>query len=228
MERLRQHPYITIDQWSIEPPATLEIIDTFEMISGIGLPGDVKDFYLAANGITCIWRIRQDLDTGILEKIKEEGEQAGYDYAKPLGALRILPVQDMLMDKYWKPPVQEDSAGNTAFSFGDQEYTRAAFAKKIKPFDLYHIENDAECMAFIIQSTPVESRFDVMMLDDYFADWQNSRTTDFDTYIRAMCSTHFTIPSRKRLFGKYRGDKEPVLTYDMLPQEDLTPAIFAA
>lgn len=41
-----------------------------------------------------------------------------------------------------------------------------------------------------------------------------------------MAATRFTIASRKRIFGKYSGDQEPLLRWEDLNKEELVPALF--
>ncbi len=43
---------------------------------------------------------------------------------------------------------------------------------------------------------------------------------------KMMAPTRFTIPSCKRIFGKYRGDQEPLLRWEDLNKEELVPALF--
>jgi hypothetical protein len=225
ISELQTNDLITVDNAVVKEPATPDLIDTFEMMTGLRLPKYIKDFYLAANGVECTWRIRQDIATSELEKIKDEGEQADYDYSKPLGAVKILPVQDMMMDTYWKPPFQEGEGSNEAFEFHDRQYTYGAFAKKLKIFDAYdQANNDVECAA-LVTDDPGKDYY-LLILDNYFADWHNSRLVEFEAYIKAICETRFTIPSRRRLFGKYRGDKDQILTYNDLDKESLVPALF--
>jgi len=225
IDQLKSHPLIAVDEAGIYEPATPELIDNFEIMLNLRLPKNIKDFYLAANGLKCIWRIRPGLPADVMNKIKNEGEQKDFDYSKPLGAINILPVQDMLMNKYWKPPFQDES-GTQPFEFNNKQTTLGVFAKQLKIFDAYFISNDFECIALITETDKIVEQFYLLMLDDNFADWHNSRIIDFETYILAMCATKFTIPSRRRLFGKYRGDREPVLTYEMLSEPNIEPALF--
>jgi hypothetical protein len=224
ISRLQKNDLITVDKAIIQAPATPALIDSLETSTNIRLPQNIKDFYLAANGVECTWRIRQDIAADELDKIKNEAEQAGYDYSKPLGSVRIFPVENMLMNTYWIPPFLEGEGSSDPFEFHNRQYTYGEFARKLKIFDAYYVNNDVECMALITDEPGKD--FHLVMLTDYFADWQNSKLVEFDAYIKAICETRFTIPSRRRLFRKYRGDKDPVLTYSDLDNESLVPALF--
>ncbi len=224
IEEIRSHSFITIDNVVFQPPIEPERIAVIEELAEINIPENIKQFYLAANGLTCIWRIKEGLDEAALEKIREAEEEPGYDYTKPLGAIRLMSLQDTLVGNYWQPPAANDAGAKNAFPFGEEEYTYASFGKMLKPFDRFYVDNEVQCMAYVIQ--PGATEFKVMMLDDYYADWQNSRVSDFETYIKLMCATRFTIPSRQRIYGKYRGDKEPLLTFEELDKEEIVPALF--
>lgn len=209
---------VSLDKAEIGPPLDPALIDTIEMTSGVYVPDKIKQFYLLANGINISWKLKPGLKEAELQKIYEKEEEPGYDYKRPLGSLRLLPLEKVLINS-WKPPKASDPGGNDKFSFAGKDYTYASFGAMLKPFDLFHVNNDLQCMAFI--ADPAGTQWKVMMLDDYYADWHQSKITDFETYLKAMCKTWFTVPSRKKLFGKYRGDKEDAVTLSDLPDRKL-------
>ena len=225
IKTIQDHSDVMVDELTINPPATLALVEASEKVSKIKIPSHIKEFYQAANGITFIWRIKQECDNLTKTKIKEKIGDDGYDLSKPLGALRILPLQDMIMNTKWVPVKDTDPDANKPVSFGGKEYTFASFSNMLRPFDFYYTDNDFQCMSFIVDPQGAEYKFEVVMLDDYFADWHNSFITDFETYIKAICATQFTIPGRQRLFGKYRGDLQPPLTFDKLNVDLLKPIL---
>ena len=220
---VKNHPLLQVEEETIEAPAAPDMIDRMELVSNTLLPQDVKDFYLAANGLTCTWRLRPGLDEGTVNSIRKNGERSDFDYAEVLGSIRLLPIQNSLFDQYWKPPTTPADAG-TMIEFGGKTVSMAELGKRTKVMDAYERENDAEAMAFLTE--PFSGSWQVLLLDNYLADWRNSRLTDFSTYIQVMAATRFTIPSRKRIFGKYRGDQGPLLRWEDLSMEELVPALF--
>lgn len=223
IEAVKAHPLLSVEQQSIGDPAPPDMIERLEMATSLTLPLDIKEFYLAANGITFSYRLKSDLDETSRRSVQENGEQPDFDYAGVLGGMRLLPIQESLLDLHWKPPTTAQDAA-TRIEFDRTEFSLAELGARTKLFDRYEPVNDAEAAAFITDPDPVQWK--VLMLDQYLADWQNSRLTDFSTYILAMCATRFTIPSRRRVFSKYRGDKEEMLRWEVLAGEDLTPALF--
>lgn len=225
IESIKNHPDIIVDELTINGPLTQNLAESFETVAGIGVPADIKELYLEANGITFIWRVKPGLDKAKMQHFREKIGDDGYDFNKPLGAIRIVPLQDMMLNSKWTPPKETDPNAKEPFSFGNKEYTHQSFGQTLRPFDFYYVDNDAQCMAFIVTPGSPEYKYEVMMLDDYFADWKNSYITDFKTYIEAICTTQFVIPARKRLFSKYRGDKETALAFESLNKAFLEPVL---
>lgn len=222
---IQNHPDVIVDELTINPPVTSAKVEALETVAGIGVPLGIKEFYQEANGITFIWRLKPESDATKVTRIKEKIGDPDYDFSKPLGVVRILSLEDMLLNTKWIPLKNTDPDASKPFDFGNKEYTYASFSQMLRPFDFYYPDNDAQCMAFIVYPQIREYKFDVIMLDNYFADWQSSYITDFETYIKAICATQFTISGRKRLFGKYRGDQEPPISFDKLNGNLLEPAL---
>lgn len=87
----KKSPYIQINELTINEPAPPKLIHTFERMTGISLPQKIKNLYLFANGIKCIWSVKEIIPKRIITKIKAEAELPDFDYSQPLGAIRILP-----------------------------------------------------------------------------------------------------------------------------------------
>ncbi len=218
--KLKTFSFIEVEVEEINPPIGTDMITSLQFASGKEIPEAIKSFYQSTNGLTFSWRIKPGLDEATMNKIYQTEEEPGYDYSKPLGTIRILPLQEVLIND-WQPPAETDPGGSNSFSFINKEYTYASFGRLLYPFDIF---SDVQCMAFII--FPDETEYKVVMLDNYYSDWHSSRITDFETYIKLMCETGFTIPSRQRLFKKFRGDLEPFLNYESIPSDLIVPAIF--
>lgn len=223
IEAVKAHPLLLIEKEIIEPPAVPDMIDRLELMANTLMPQDVKEFYQAANGLTCTYRLRPDLDERTLEQVRANGEQLDLDHAGTLGRIHLQPIQNAMLNIYWKPPSTPADA-ETMIDFAGKATSMADLGKRTKLMDIYEPENDAEAMAFLTQ--PYSGVWEVLLLDDYLADWRNSLITDFSTYILVMAATRFTIPSRKRIFGKFRGDLEPMLRWDTMNKKDLVPALF--
>lgn len=225
-EVLKNHPHIDIKQLDVALGATPEQIDAFEMIAGIRLPEHIKALYLYANGITCIWAIKQGLSEDVMEKIRAEGEQLDYDYSKPIGAIKILPIQDMLFNKAWEVPYQQPPQADEAMNFAGQATTLGVFSKQMRIFDYYEANAESEATVMLTDWPSGKSDFQLLLLDQYLVDWKQSNVIDFETYIRAICKTRFTIPSRKLLFGKKFLAEPVVIGKAIMNEVTITPALF--
>lgn len=223
IEKIKAHPLLQIEQETIAAPAPPDLFERLELMSALSIPSNVKEFYAAANGLTCSYRLRPNMDENTRRNIQANGEQADFNYDGIYGSIRLLPIQESLLDTHWKPPSTPSDA-NTEIDFSGIKTNIAAIGARTKIFDRYEVQNDEEAMAFLTNDTG--ENWQVLLLDNYLADWQNSRLTDFDTYIRAMAASHFTIPSRHKIFEKFRGDNEPLLRWENLRLETLTPSIF--
>jgi hypothetical protein len=219
IKKLRNHPLIEIEVEQINPPIDANLFINLQFAEGVIIPKNIESFYRTANGLTLIWHIKSGLDHETMDKIYSTEEEPGYDYKQPLGTIRILPLEQVLIND-WQPPLETDPGGSNSFPFIDKTYTYASFGKMLRPFDIF---SNVQCMAFII--FPDETEYKVIMLDNYYADWHHSRITDFETYIKAMCETGFTIPSRQRLFKQFRGDMEPALNFESLSHDTIVPAL---
>jgi hypothetical protein len=219
IEKLKSHSLIEVELEQINPPIEPDLVRNLQLGAGVIIPKNVENFYMIANGLTVTWRIKPGIDQEMMHKIYSTEEDPGYDYNQPLGTIRLLPLQEVLIND-WQPPSETAPGGSNPFPFIDKTYTYASFGKMLYPFDLFSNE---QCMAFII--FPNEPEYKVIMLDNYYADWHHSRVTDFETYIKAMCETGFTIPSRQRLFKQFRGDKEPVLNFESLNHDTIVPSL---
>jgi len=223
---IKNHPFIEIKELQVNNPATPELIDISEMTAGIRLPGKIKDLYLFANGIKCTWSVKQNLPQEVLDKIRDEGEQFDFDYSKPLGSVKILAIEEMLLNKYWVPPFQKPPELNQEMEFAGHRLTQGAFTKKLKLFDAYEVNNESEGVA-LVTDVPVQGEaFHLLLLDNYLAFWKESNLIDFETYITVICKTRFTIPGRKRLFGKKFTNPVAVISKENIGKDQLTPALF--
>lgn len=213
IEEIKQHPYIVVTEEQINPPASEDLFDLVKFQSVCDIPSAVKDFYKQANGVVCRWSIKPDLDEKIMTSIYQQELEPGYDYTKPLGAIHILPIEKVMVNA-WQGPQETDPGGDKELEFSGQKFTYGSFGKLLKPFDLF---SDIQCMTFVLLRETNE--YKVMMMDDYYADWQNSLLTDFTTYLSAICAMKFMIPARAKIFKQYRGDLKPAVTWDKLKNQ---------
>ncbi len=213
IEEIKKHPYIVVNEEQISPPASKDLLDLVKFQSPFDIPKAIKEFYKEANGVVCTWSIKPGLDEGAMTRIYEQELEPGYDYSKPLGAIHILPIEKVMVNA-WKGPQETDPGGDKEFEFSDQKFTYSSFGKLLKPFDLF---SDIQCMAFLLLEETKE--YKVMMMDDYYADWQNSLLTDFETYLSTICATKFMIPARAKIFKQYRGDLKPVVAWDTIKKQ---------
>jgi hypothetical protein len=225
-EELKANPNIVISQLDIGSPATDDEIDAFEMVSGIYLPNHIKDFYKSLNGFTCVWLLKEGLETAMIDSVREEIGQQDFDFSMPLGAVKILPLQDMLLNTYFDLPYQQAPDAGTKITFRGKDFLQGDFAARLRLFDYYDVSYENEATALFTGIKDDEDAWFLLRLNDNMVNWRESQLVDLKSYISAICETKFVIPARKRLFHKKFLDEPILITGELLPKPPVASVLF--
>jgi hypothetical protein len=76
----------------------------------------------------------------------------------------------------------------------------------VRPFDVC---STYYAMAFILQ--PKNGNPPVMLIGDHYIEWDQSRLTDFESYLEMLLATRGIVTARDRIYNEYRGDLKPLL-----------------
>lgn len=207
-QEIENRPYLEVVEFKINPPASGEVLKKVEDLLGTPLDKSLMQFYQEANGLKLYWRIKSKLPEAEAEKLNEEFDDFTFelpdDKDEPFACINLLPLEDSLLKKTWKEV--EIETDKKEFEFGKQTLNRLEFAKRLKPFDLFSM---SASMAFLIEQKKGNPR--ILQLSDYFVTWNNSRITDFATYLEILFVTRGIVEARDAIFSEYRGDRKRAL-----------------
>jgi hypothetical protein len=207
--RVGTHPSLDLIEHDVSPPASGQAIHHAEHRAGVVLPSPVRHVYESANGAVVRWRFRPDIDLETKERVRSEfstfraSPDSVFDVA---GSIRLLPLEDMLLCDEYSLPTIDEVVGQ--FDFGGRVYTDNEFVRLLRPFDLI---DDFFCMAFVVADAP---DWPMLLLSDYWIEYDHSRVTYVEDYLRYVIATWGLRMARDRLFGEYRGDRRPALEFD--------------
>lgn len=210
-EEIEAHPALEVVTFKVKAPAPAEELRAAEEVLGAKLAAPLRRFYAEANGLHLHWRVREETAPEELLKIQEKFDdydvQLPEDEDIPFAQIRLLGLLESLKKKRWPQLAQMGkSGGDQPFEFRRATYTYRDFGKRLRPFDIY---TSYECMAFFVEEGVGDPK--VLLLSDYYSEWDQTRITDFATYLEFLLATRGIGEARKKFFGEYRGDRKPEL-----------------
>jgi hypothetical protein len=208
VEELRLLPFVEVVKFEMPLPATEEDLEAVEKRLGAPLAGPLRDFYGLANGLELRWRIKPDLDEKEIKRLQRKSSDYPFELPEqdenPFAYINLLPLRDSIVRRRWKElnvQVEQET-----FEFGDKTRPYEEFRKSLKPFDLFSLY---DCMAFQIEKGNSDPT--VLLLSDYYIEWNNSRLTDFASYLEMLLVTRGIVQARDAIYADYRGDQKPPL-----------------
>jgi len=213
IDEIQKNPLLELVEAEFKPPASEELIQKVEQAIGISLAERIRDFYMQTNGFKLHWRINPAIPEeefeGFERKYDDYEVEDPYDEDEdiPFAQINIIPIEKSLLSKNWIKKYGWDMFdSNAKMEFSGKEYSLREFAKFLKPFDLF---STYRFMSFVFDEQSGNPK--VMLIGDYGAEWDESRITDFESYIEMLLATRGIAESRERVYREYRGDKKPPL-----------------
>jgi SMI1 / KNR4 family (SUKH-1) len=208
VDDLRTYPFVEVVRFEVFPPATADALAQVEEAIGARLAPALREFYGEANGLVLRWRIRQDLsdaERARLEDLSDDYEIGNPDTDEnPFAHINLIPIHESIVTRHWTEI--DIDVGKATVEFGGETHEHAEFRNRLKPFDLFSLY---DCMAFLIERGQGNPK--VLLLSDYYIEWDNSRITDFASYLEMLLATRGIVECRDRIYGDYRGDLKPPL-----------------
>ncbi len=205
------HPTLEVVAFKVKEPAAAEEVRAAEEVLGAKLAAPLRRFYGEANGLHLHWRVREDTDPEELEKLREKFDdydiEIPEDEDMPFAQIRLLGLLESLKKKRWPQIAQmAKTAGDKPFEFRGETYSSLEFGKRLRPFDVF---TSYECMAFLVEEGVGDPH--VLLLTDYYSEWDQTRVTDFASYMEFLLATRGISAARREVFNEYRGDRKPPL-----------------
>lgn len=222
VEEISKDETFEIVEFKIMPPISKIDLKKIEYTIGAAFSASIRSFYLETNGLHLRWRINPLLNRELTKQLKKKSSDYSIVIAETeydaFTRINLLPLYESIIKRDWKESRGEDSVN---ISFNGQNYKYADFRKKIKPFDLFSLEN---CMAFFIE--PGNGEPLIMMLTDFYTEWSNSRLTNFESYLEFLLSTRGIVEAREKIFADLNGNLKKPLVGDKLFWKKKTPKLF--
>lgn len=203
------HPALEVVAFKVKEPAGAEELRAAEEVLGAKLAEPLRRFYgEEANGLLLHWRVREDISPEDLKKVKRESSdyqiEPPEDPDIPFAKVHLLGLLESLKKKRW--PEITTHVPEATYEFRGETYKSREFGKRLRPFDIF---STYECMAFLVEEGVGDPA--VMLLSDYYGEWDETRITDFASYMEMVLATRGITEARKAVFGEYRGDRKPPL-----------------
>jgi hypothetical protein len=220
---LEEYSFLEIVEFTIQPPASVTQLKAVETRLGASLAKPIRDFYKQANGLKLHWRIRPSLDLDATEKLRKKSSDYDIVIAEyignPFAIVNLIPIHESIVHR-WKELV----LGNPQelIDFGGVTYTNKDFRKLLKPFD---VMNRELCMAYLVNKG--DGNPPVILLSNGYTEWNDSRITDFESYMEMLLATRGIVEAREKIFSSERGDLEaPLIAGESYWRKHYTPKMF--
>ncbi|BAZ00997.1 hypothetical protein NIES37_49950 [Tolypothrix tenuis PCC 7101] len=211
VREVESNQFLEVTEFKVNSPISKQKLADIEVAIEKKLDKSIINFYRQMNGLTLNWRVKPDLanDEQAFEKIRDRYDDYYIKWpedetdAIPFAKIDILPLENCLIERNWQEIIipQPDET----IEFANVSYQHSDFTKRLKPFDVF---SDYSCMSFILENDNDNPK--VLLLSDYYIEWEESRITDFESYLEMLLVTRGIVESRSRIYGEYEGHKKPL------------------
>jgi hypothetical protein len=217
VNEIESHPLLEVVDFSVNQPASDEILVSVEERLGAPLAEPIRTFYKETNGLRLYWKIKSGLTDEELDRIEEEyddydigvpDEEENTDDENPFAHINLMAIEDCVINRNWEGKIiyDEITSDEETVDFAGVTYRERDFQRRLKPFDLFSAYS---CMAFFLEEGVGNPK--VLRLSSHYVEWDNSKITDFKSYIEMLLVTRGIVEARKEIYNEYRGDREPPL-----------------
>jgi hypothetical protein len=212
VKEVESNPYLEVTEFKVNPPLSKQELADIEAAVGIKIDKSILNFYQQMNGLILNWQIKPDLakDEQAFTKIRKQYDDYYLKWPEdeietvPFAKINLLSLEDCFIKKDWQEIIVPQP--NEIIEFADISCKHSDFVKKLKPFDLF---SDYDCMAYILDNKSGD--FKILLLSDYYIAWDESRITNFESYIEMLLTTRGIVESRSRIYKEYAGHQKPLL-----------------
>jgi hypothetical protein len=214
---IESHPLLEVVDFRVNPPASDEIMTLVEERLGVPLSDPIRTFYQETNGLRLYWKIKPGLTDEELDVIEEEyddydigvpDEEEDTDDENPFAHINFLSIEDCIINRDWRGKIiyDEITSDEETVNFSGVTYQEKTFQNQLKPFDLF---SSYACMAFFLEEGVSDPK--ILRLSGHYAEWDNSKVTNFKSYMEMLFVTRGIVDARGEIYSEYRGDRKPLL-----------------
>lgn len=206
-------PELEVLTFRTRPPVDAAGLARAEDHLGARLAPALRDFYQQTDGLELRWTLRSGLSEDQLDQLDQrygdDIDRLTYDDDDdiPFARIDIRPLGEALWGRDWQGKVWFPGVdGDEPAEFAGRRYTELELARSMRPFDLF---STFQCMAWL--PLPADGDPLVVMLSSHYVSWDDTRVTDFGSYLEMLLATRGITGFRARAYSEYRGDRLPPL-----------------
>ncbi len=230
---IESHPLLEVVDFCVNQPAMDEELAAVETMLGASLAEPIRNFYKEANGLKLYWKIKSGMTDKELDTIQEEyddydigvpDEEEDTDNENPFAKINFIPIENAIIHRNWHNKIIFDgiTSDEDTVEFACNTYKEKDFQRNLKPFDLF---SDYSCMAFFLEEGVGNPK--VLRLSSHYAEWENSKITDFESYLEMLLVTKGIVKARKEIYNEYKGNmKDPIIRNSDYWTSELVPKLF--
>ncbi|NEO40248.1 MAG: SMI1/KNR4 family protein [Moorea sp. SIOASIH] len=233
VDEIESHPLLEVVDFSVNQPASDELLTSVEETLRTSLAEPIRTFYKETNGLRLYWKIKSGLTDEELDRLEEvyddydiglPNEEEDTDDENPFAHINLISIEDCIIKRNWQEKIifDEINYNDETVEFAGVTYRERDFQRRLKPFDLFSAYS---CMAFFFEEGVENPK--VLRLSSHYVEWDNSKITDFKSYLEMLLVTRGIVDARGEIYNQYRGDREPQLItgYDYWSEENV-PKLF--
>lgn len=196
LDALQAHPKIEVLDAILRPPASPADIAAAEEALKRPLPDDVRDFYLAHDGVFLAWGLRG-------RTCREPLEPFGWpDYGAPPGVINLLPIREVFSSGWVADDTINWTDDDHRVIFGvdqdeDEERLRAVVVDNFSKF--HHAD---------LVFGPADQPAWTLIADDHGAELMESNLSSFATYLDVVLAQWGTERMKVYKVSRYRQPKK--------------------
>ena len=219
VDQIKAHPLLEVRRFEIGAPIDADGLRAVERHLGAPLAPALKGFFQECNGLSLYWKIKAGLSDDEMDALGEDfgdydlgspDDESGEDHQSLFANLKILPLQEAIIGRDWSKVILagDDEMARQPVDFLGKPQPRGTLLQKLRPFDLF---SGYACMAFYLEPGVGDPK--ALHLSGHYVEWDNSRLTDFASYLEVVLATRGLTEARANVFKAYRGDQQPLLTF---------------
>ncbi|SOD92827.1 hypothetical protein SAMN06269250_4205 [Spirosoma fluviale] len=199
VREIEKNNFLEIVEYRANPPISETQVKEVEEALKVPLTDPIKKFYREADGLYLRWRIDPFLDaekTKRLQKMSNDYEiSIAESENQAFARINLVSLYESVKKCNWVgvEPTFEDQPPTVMFN--NHTLKRKEFIDLLRPLDLFSLDS---YMAFVFQ--PGQNEPKVILLSEANSIWDQSRVSNFETYLEFLLATRGVVEAREKHF----------------------------